>query len=463
MACVASGRLGLGGSLTEPSSFDYFTTPSCGFDNLPEGVISVILRFLDIREKVRLARTCKQWLRVAFDAASGFSEIDLSIRSAEGARSSVAVLSGLPFLIFIARRGQDIVSLNLSGQENISPAVLSRLVAALPVLQHLDLSACSVNDFVLGAVGSKCKQLEVLRAQGCSEISEHGVRALCASGAWAVADSGVIVARNSRLRNLNVLDLGARGRKRENALGSLPGELQMLASGLTELDVSGRSLTTLPPEVSQLVRLKVLSLKGNDLTSLPDSLSALKSLTTLDASRNRISQFCILPGLTRLSLASNPLRELQTGFGNMSSLMSLDLSYCDLDALPEDFGNLSKLHDLNLSSNTLRVLPKSFTDLSALRVISLARNSLESFPPQLLLLPLLQDVELHDNTIASIPASARRFGYLNMTGNPLQMSPEVLMNWKGLRIDSDADTIVVDEYHMGASAMSLLVPYRQML
>ena len=45
-------------------------------------------------------------------------------------------------------------------------------------------------------------------------------------------------------------------------------------SGATELDLTHRGLTTLPPEIGQLTALQRLTVHGNQLTALPPEFCA---------------------------------------------------------------------------------------------------------------------------------------------------------------------------------------------
>ncbi|MEH2329353.1 leucine-rich repeat domain-containing protein, partial [Nostoc sp.] len=49
----------------------------------------------------------------------------------------------------------------------------------------------------------------------------------------------------------------------------------------TQLDLSGKGLTTLPPEIGQLTNLQYLNLNSNQLSSLPPEIVQLTNLQYL--------------------------------------------------------------------------------------------------------------------------------------------------------------------------------------
>ncbi|MHC5825101.1 MAG: leucine-rich repeat domain-containing protein, partial [Nostoc sp.] len=55
---------------------------------------------------------------------------------------------------------------------------------------------------------------------------------------------------------------------------------------VTELNLSGEDLTTLPPEIVQLTNLQTLNLSSNQLSSLPPEIVQLTNLQSLNLSIN---------------------------------------------------------------------------------------------------------------------------------------------------------------------------------
>ncbi len=57
----------------------------------------------------------------------------------------------------------------------------------------------------------------------------------------------------------------------------------------TELNLSGKGLTALPPEIGQLTSLELLNLSDNNLTGLPPEIGQLTSLKWLYLGNNNLT------------------------------------------------------------------------------------------------------------------------------------------------------------------------------
>ena len=65
--------------------------------------------------------------------------------------------------------------------------------------------------------------------------------------------------------------------------------------GSTTLDLSRKGLTTLPPEIGNLISLTYLDLRNNQLTALPPEIGELANLTDLYLSNNLLA--ALPPGI----------------------------------------------------------------------------------------------------------------------------------------------------------------------
>ncbi|XP_029012869.1 vasorin-like [Betta splendens] len=127
-----------------------------------------------------------------------------------------------------------------------------------------------------------------------------------------------------------------------NQLSSLP-SLQF--PRLLLLDLSYNTLPSLGPSDLNTPHLEALKLTSLGLTSLDDALIAsLRNLHDLDISMNQLSEVPLalmqnsLKGLTKLSLAGNPLGELKVeDFHKLTGLQELDLSSLNLQGFSQNF------------------------------------------------------------------------------------------------------------------------------
>lgn len=144
----------------------------------------------------------------------------------------------------------------------------------------------------------------------------------------------------------------------------------LLKCGFVEdLDLSHNDLVELPPEISQLSKLRSLNLSNNDqLKTLPEALGTLYNLEHLDLS-NAGALFqqktkageCHHPFPTVL----RPLRQLRT----------LNLQGLKMDQLPDWIDEWTELECLYLYSGDEQLpeltLPATFTRLSKLRILTI--------------------------------------------------------------------------------------------
>lgn len=186
---------------------------------------------------------------------------------------------------------------------------------------------------------------------------------------------------------------------------SLPKSFGSLLN-MEALDLSKSSLENIPISISNLEKLKNLSLRGCSLLRiLPDSFSKLEFLTHLD-----LSDCC-------------SLQLLPESFGNLSRLCFLHLSGCsELQKLPESIIDLKHLVHLDLSGcSSLKVLPELFGSLSSLQLLFLSGCSeLKRLPESLGTIEGLQNLNLSDcRSLQELPVSFGNFcklKSLNLSG-----------------------------------------------
>ncbi|GAB4824808.1 hypothetical protein Ancab_007678, partial [Ancistrocladus abbreviatus] len=182
-----------------------------------------------------------------------------------------------------------------------------------------------------------------------------------------------------------------------------------------------RTTITLPLNRVPNYSLEQLSLRSNPalIGRIPPQLSSLKSLQVLTLSQNRLTgqiplQIFSLNSLAHLDLSYNLLTgAVPNQVGNLKSLVVLDLSYNSLSGLiPNSIGQLGLLQKLDLSSNLLvGSIPSSIEKLSSLVFIALSSNNLRgNLPKGLTKLVNLQYFMMDDNPM--FMALPQEFGML---------------------------------------------------
>jgi hypothetical protein len=105
-----------------------------------------------------------------------------------------------------------------------------------------------------------------------------------------------------------------------------------------KLFVDGTRLECIPPEIYKLDHLEVLWATGNKLTTVPEEITWLIRLQNLRLDRNRIEKLPPwigrLPSLTHLGLNKNKLKSLPEELSQLTKLESLYLA--ENPGLPED-------------------------------------------------------------------------------------------------------------------------------
>jgi hypothetical protein len=108
--------------------------------------------------------------------------------------------------------------------------------------------------------------------------------------------------------------------------GMAPPSLARL-TWLTELDLAGNGLESLPEFVCRISNLEALNLAKNSLENLPRALGGLGRLRTLDLAYNRLQEAPhVLPAnLRTLNIGHNPIRRLPGMISELANLRTLSL------------------------------------------------------------------------------------------------------------------------------------------
>lgn len=111
---------------------------------------------------------------------------------------------------------------------------------------------------------------------------------------------------------------------------------------ITNLDLSNKQITALPPEIGLLTQLTRLDLSKNQLTTLPPTIGNLIRLQSL-------------------SVWNNQLATLPTQIGNLTQLTRLDLRLNRLTALPPEIDNLTQLEILFVEPISFNIMKPIIT------------------------------------------------------------------------------------------------------
>jgi len=162
---------------------------------------------------------------------------------------------------------------------------------------------------------------------------------------------------------------GTKHLKLSQGLTTFPLEILTLADSLETLDLSNNLLSSLPVEISQLHRLKIIFASNNKFTVLPQALGQCPNLEMVGFKSNAITQ------VPQLSLPKK--------------LRWLILTDNKITSLPDSLGERTLLQKLALAGNALTELPLNMSKLVNLELIRISANQLTQCPEQLLKLPKL--------------------------------------------------------------------------
>ncbi|OHF00870.1 leucine Rich Repeat family protein [Colletotrichum orchidophilum] len=229
----------------------------------------------------------------------------------------------------------------------------------------------------------------------------------------------------------------------------LYGPLDPIFTNLENLeifDLHGNNVSSLPPGIESLSRLRVLNLSENGFESLPFASFSKLPLTELLAKKNKLTGTLIedgaesLPNLQMLDLSCNQLTRLVPSGSviNLPSVHQVIISMNRLQELP-DVSSWPSLMTLNADENAIPEFPKGFTALEKLRHVDFSANDIRAVPPEISRMDNLTMVRLAGN-----PLRDKKF--VSATTEELK---EVLAG----RLEppppfKDEDTAIISEAHL---------------
>jgi internalin A len=212
------------------------------------------------------------------------------------------------------------------------------------------------------------------------------------------------------------------------------------------LDLSGKGLRSLPPEIEKLKKLRSLDLRFNPLNTLPPEIGQLTNLEVLYLWKNPLkdlpAEIGQLTNLRFLTLKFNLLSTLPAEIVKFIKLKSFHEWNRPLDTFPSEILQLTNLKSLDLSGNQISALPYEILQLANLQSIDLSNNRLRTLPSEILQLSNLKSLNLSGNQISILPSGIEyltNLEYLDISLNPLRfLSTEIgqLTNLKSLILSS---------------------------
>ncbi len=160
-------------------------------------------------------------------------------------------------------------------------------------------------------------------------------------------------------------------------LDEFPKQILQLADSLTFLNLSNNRLRQLPPEFSQLKKLRIVFFNNNNFETFPTVLAACPQLSMVSFKENAIESLspqALSPTLRWLILTNNQLSELPATIGQLPKLQKLMLAGNRLETVPEALANCTNLELIRLSANRLKTLPRWLFHMPRLSWLAYAGN-----------------------------------------------------------------------------------------
>ena len=297
--------------------------------------------------------------------------------------------------VYLLEKGCSLVGLNLK----MIPVVLFKFS---PTMELLNLSRNPMLTIPIDFLQA-CTNLKTIILQNCSLIN---------------IPNSLMYAKS-----LSNLDLS------RNMLDKSSLEFLSCIQSLTNLNLEGNRLDSLPDTFSSLKWLNVVNLSNNRFEVFPEVLFECTRLKELDLSANRIdilpSKISQLKTLKSFIMSRNRLFEIPAEFSELKTLIHLDLRYnklknCDsivnrmgLKTVLIDGNPIEEIPGLNLdclvevsASNLLLSSIIQVSTLPSLRALTLSKCRLQSVNLDIFdYLPNIEILEIDHNLLEALPPS----------------------------------------------------------
>jgi len=160
-------------------------------------------------------------------------------------------------------------------------------------------------------------------------------------------------------------------------LSSFPFEILDLADTLEILDLSDNQLSSLPPEISRLTKLKIAFFANNRFTHVPSVFKEFENLYMLGFKANQIEVFeeDVLPlSISWLVLTDNKINVLPESMGKLFRLQKCALAGNRIEKIPDSMAACTNLELLRLSANDIKEIPSWLLELPRLSWLAFSGN-----------------------------------------------------------------------------------------
>lgn len=160
-------------------------------------------------------------------------------------------------------------------------------------------------------------------------------------------------------------------------LTEFPLAILTLADTLEVLDLSNNKLSSLPQELAELKKLRIIFASNNAFEVLPEVLGVCENLEMVGFKANKIKWVPenALPAKLRwLILTDNQIETLPKALGERPRMQKLALAGNKLTTLHDNMSQLKNLELLRISANNLTHCPDQLLDLPKLAWFAFAGN-----------------------------------------------------------------------------------------
>jgi Leucine-rich repeat (LRR) protein len=150
----------------------------------------------------------------------------------------------------------------------------------------------------------------------------------------------------------------------------------------TDLDLSNKGISIIPPEIGVLINLRTLDFSDNNIKTIPPEIGLLTNLEAFSIVDGQISkippEIGQLINLQELYLIFNHIKTIPPEIGSLINLKELELGHNDIKTIPPEITLLSDLVFLHLNNNQISEIPLEIGEMENLRLLDLRSNNISN-------------------------------------------------------------------------------------